>query len=60
MGSQLVLALIRIRCEVCVLAIMILSPAEMNWSHKQTWREEKRSMCGGGEASARPAAIGTM
>lgn len=47
-----------IQYKVHVIVILLL--AEMNWSHKQTRREEERSMCGRGVLSARAAAVGTM
>ena len=57
-GSQPVPGFIRIQYKVHVIVILLL--AEVNWSHKQTQREEERSMCGGGVPSARSAAVGTM
>lgn len=45
-GSRPVLGFVKIQYKVRVMeAGMILSPAEMNWSHKQTGWEDKRSVC---------------
>lgn len=56
----LLLGFIRIQCERCGIEVVVICfSVEMNWSHKQTWRKEKRRD-GGALTLARSAAVGTV